>query len=147
ALDAALAIGQFLSYARLHSKLLGVRGREEGGTPSQTTKTPRDFEFFHDPTGLDRGEYACLRPSTEWHDSWGVNPKGVFVKKCHYTDSTRTAVDINGPPARIASISDGLSNTLMVGERPPLWNELSNNGPWGCWPYSTLDSVLGIAHD
>src|SRR5262249_321354 len=61
ALDAALAIGQFLSYARFHSKLLGVRGREEGGTPSQTTKTPRDFEFFHDPTGLDRGEYACLR--------------------------------------------------------------------------------------
>src|SRR5262249_16428238 len=85
-------------------------------------------------------------PSTEQHDTWNNNPQGVFVRKCHYLDSpVRQNPDLNGPPTRMASIRDGLSNTLLVGERPPLWDE-ETNGPWGSWSYSELDSVLGVAN-
>src|SRR5436305_14528080 len=54
AFDATFAVGQFPSYDRFHSKLLGGGGRERGGTPSQTTKTPGDFEFFHASAGRNR---------------------------------------------------------------------------------------------
>jgi prepilin-type N-terminal cleavage/methylation domain-containing protein/prepilin-type processing-associated H-X9-DG protein len=44
------------------------------------------------------------------------------------------------PPVRIrmASVTDGLSNTLMVGERPP-----ASDLYWGWWMYSDSDNVLG----
>jgi hypothetical protein len=51
ALEAALAVGQLPSYDRLHSKLLDAGGGEEGGIPSQTTKTAGIFEFFRDTSG------------------------------------------------------------------------------------------------
>jgi len=38
---------------------------------------------------------------------------------------------------RMASVTDGLSNTLMVGERPP-----SNDAYWGWWMYSDSDNIL-----
>src|SRR6516162_10805152 len=63
ALDPALAVGQLPTYAGFHSKLLGGGSPERDGTPSQTTKTPEDFEFFHASAGRDRREYASLRPS------------------------------------------------------------------------------------
>jgi len=63
--DAALAVRQLLAYDRFHSKLLGAGGRERRGTPSWTTKTPQDFEFFHDSAGRDRREHACLRASSQ----------------------------------------------------------------------------------
>jgi prepilin-type N-terminal cleavage/methylation domain-containing protein/prepilin-type processing-associated H-X9-DG protein len=82
-------------------------------------------------------------PSTEQSDTWNNNPDGVFVKRCHWLDSpTRLNMNLNGPPCRFASITDGLSNTLMVGERPPLPDQ-----DWGAWSYSEIDSVLGIAND
>jgi len=39
---------------------------------------------------------------------------------------------------RMANVTDGLSNTLMVGERPP-----ASNLYWGWWMYSDSDNVLG----
>ena len=38
---------------------------------------------------------------------------------------------------KMASVIDGLSNTLMVGERPP-----SNDAYWGWWMYSDSDNIL-----
>jgi prepilin-type processing-associated H-X9-DG protein len=38
---------------------------------------------------------------------------------------------------RMASVTDGLSNTLMVGERPP-----SGDTYWGWWMYSDFDNIL-----
>jgi prepilin-type N-terminal cleavage/methylation domain-containing protein/prepilin-type processing-associated H-X9-DG protein len=49
-----------------------------------------------------------------------------------YTWSYQRAIKHN-----MASASDGLSNTLMVGERPP-----SNDAYWGWWMYSDSDNIL-----
>jgi prepilin-type N-terminal cleavage/methylation domain-containing protein/prepilin-type processing-associated H-X9-DG protein len=54
---------------------------------------------------------------------------GIFAV---YTWRTATAQRQN-----MASVSDGLSNTLMVGERPP-----SNDSYWGWWMYSDSDNIL-----
>jgi prepilin-type N-terminal cleavage/methylation domain-containing protein/prepilin-type processing-associated H-X9-DG protein len=90
---------------------------------------------------------AVTAPSTEQADTWNNQPQGVFVRRCHWLDSpTRQNMDFNGGATSIASVTDGTSNTLMVGERPPLFNE-TNYGAWGAWSYSEFDSVLGIAHD
>jgi prepilin-type processing-associated H-X9-DG protein len=88
-------------------------------------------------------------PSTEQWDIQNVNKLGVFVRKTHYfaTPSIDANMNFNEAATRITSITDGTSNTLMVGERPPLWDELTNNGPWGAWSYSVLDGSLGIAHN
>ncbi|HEX3149039.1 MAG TPA: DUF1559 domain-containing protein [Gemmataceae bacterium] len=40
-------------------------------------------------------------------------------------------------PIRMASVTDGLSNTLMVGERPP-----ASDMYWGWWMYSDSDNIL-----
>lgn len=40
-------------------------------------------------------------------------------------------------PVTMASITDGTSNTIMVGERPP-----SSDLYWGWWTYSDTDNVL-----
>jgi len=48
--------------------------------------------------------------------------------------------DWNYTPAvkvKMASVIDGTSNTLMVGERPP-----SNDAYWGWWMYSDSDNIL-----
>ncbi|VTR98080.1 DUF1559 domain-containing protein [Tuwongella immobilis] len=42
------------------------------------------------------------------------------------------------PGAKMAKFTDGLSNTLMVGERPP-----ASGLDWGWWPYTDSDTLLG----
>jgi prepilin-type N-terminal cleavage/methylation domain-containing protein len=85
---------------------------------------------------------AVTAPSTAQHDSHNNHSLAVFVRQCHYTDPSRTTVNYNNSATRFASIIDGSSNTLMVGERPPIAADA-----WGVWSYSELDSVLGIAHN
>ena len=64
--------------------------------------------------------------------------------QCHNTVNVSIAdpsavVNTNGPPTTVASITDGTSNTLAVGERPPV-PELH----CGAWVYSELDSAMGL---
>jgi prepilin-type N-terminal cleavage/methylation domain-containing protein/prepilin-type processing-associated H-X9-DG protein len=42
-------------------------------------------------------------------------------------------------PVKITGVSDGTSNTVMVGERPP-----SADLYWGWWAYSDTDNVFGL---
>jgi prepilin-type N-terminal cleavage/methylation domain-containing protein/prepilin-type processing-associated H-X9-DG protein len=42
-------------------------------------------------------------------------------------------------PVRITAVTDGTSNTVMVGERPP-----ASDWGWGWWAYSDSDNILGL---
>jgi hypothetical protein len=43
-------------------------------------------------------------------------------------------------PIKVLEVRDGLSNTVMMGERPP-----SHDGFWGWWGFSPVDTHLGVA--
>ena len=75
---------------------------------------------------------------TDQRDAWNNNTQGVFVYLAHYTDNTYSAL-VRSPVTNIASITDGTSNTVMVGERPPL-----PDIGCGFWAYAEVDSSMGL---
>jgi prepilin-type N-terminal cleavage/methylation domain-containing protein/prepilin-type processing-associated H-X9-DG protein len=91
-------------------------------------------------------------PDTDQRDPWNKNLKGVFVYWGHFTDDgdkwppVNMAGPIWGAGTTIASITDGTSNTLMVGERPPVPDAGPLNGhSWcGAWAYVEIDSAMGL---
>jgi type II secretory pathway pseudopilin PulG len=91
------------------------------------------------------GNYLGVNaPNTDQRDFWNTSTQGVFVYQCHNTVNVSIAdpsavVNTSGPPTTIVSITDGTSNTLAVGERPPV-PELH----CGAWVYSELDSAMGL---
>src|SRR5262249_33298446 len=86
-------------------------------------------------------------PGTDWKLPPSVHKDGVMHKRSHVIaagldETLQASWDTSGPPTRIASITDGTSNTIAVGERvtfPSL--------DIGCWGYGEFDSWLGIAED
>ncbi|HXG09398.1 MAG TPA: DUF1559 domain-containing protein [Gemmataceae bacterium] len=85
---------------------------------------------------------AVTVPNTDHWDTWNWSTEGVFVRKTRYRDGTaRQDMDFNWPATRIMMITDGTSNTVMVGERPPVIDQ-----NWGVWSFATLSSSLGIAN-
>jgi prepilin-type N-terminal cleavage/methylation domain-containing protein/prepilin-type processing-associated H-X9-DG protein len=95
------------------------------------------------------GNYLAVNaPNTDQRDYWNTATAGVFVYQCHNTvnvsiSDPRAVVNTNGPPTTIASITDGTSNTLAVGERPA-YPDLPEAGYCGAWVYSEMDSALGL---
>lgn len=61
---------------------------------------------------------------------------GIFG--CYQTNGTRRSV------GKINEISDGTSQTIMIGERPPGGDALASSDPlyWGWWAYDDFDCVL-----
>ena len=80
---------------------------------------------------------AVSAPFCDHRDFNNVNTQGVFVYAYHYDGAQTTNYYENcshpwagnlSPKTSIASIADGTSNTIMIGERPP-----DTNGGWGAW--------------
>jgi prepilin-type N-terminal cleavage/methylation domain-containing protein/prepilin-type processing-associated H-X9-DG protein len=100
-----------------------------------------------DPTPYGVTNYLGVNaPNTDQRDPWNKNLRGIFVYWGHFTDDGDKWPPVNmagpvwGGPTTIASITDGTSNTLMVGERPAV----TENGWCGAWVYSEIDSGLGL---
>lgn len=92
---------------------------------------------------------AITAPGTDQRDANNLNIQGVFVYGYHYPPGTSTsaaqAAGIKPPKTagtNIASVTDGTSNTIIIGERPP---DAVND--WGAWGYAETDSHLGIANN
>ena len=119
----------------------------------KTLICPSDGPKIHqsvDPTwdtDCAMGNYLGVNsPNTDQRDPWNKNTGGVFLYQCHRTDpSNWTSWNDKGPPTKIASITDGTSNTLAIGERPS-YPDPAVAGGWqsGAWVYSEMDSGLGL---
>ena len=93
-------------------------------------------------------------PNTDQRDVHNTSIKGVFVYQVHVTSlapnqnpSTAGAVTVMTPATTINRITDGTSNTLMVGERPAMPNNGGQSGNanfCGAWVLSEVDSMLGL---
>jgi prepilin-type N-terminal cleavage/methylation domain-containing protein len=108
-----------------------------------------------DGRGLLAGNYGATSYcgvtaiNTQHWDSFGVPPRntsfnGILVRRTYYNNSSNRS-DNNMVwdygATKIAGVTDGLSNTVLVGERPPFPRD-----DWGAWAYEHLDSTLGIAN-
>lgn len=79
---------------------------------------------------------------TDHWDPWNRAEEGVMYRKWRYGQLPRTAGNrVESGRSTMAGITDGTSNTVVLGERPP-----SSDLEWGWWWYSTVDSHLGIAN-
>jgi prepilin-type N-terminal cleavage/methylation domain-containing protein/prepilin-type processing-associated H-X9-DG protein len=113
---------------------------------------PSDGQTMSADGSVALGDYLGVNsPNTDQRDFWNTNTGGMFVYQCHNTvnssiGSPSAVVNTGGPPTTIASITDGTSNTLAVGERPPVPNTgpPNGNGYCGAWVYSEIDSALGL---
>jgi len=84
---------------------------------------------------------AVTAPSTDHWDVWNRSTDGVFFRKMHFTDGTRTERVYETASAKFSDITDGTSSTLLMGERPP-----SPDFVFGEWRYEHLDSCLGTGN-
>jgi prepilin-type N-terminal cleavage/methylation domain-containing protein/prepilin-type processing-associated H-X9-DG protein len=107
---------------------------------------PSDGPKLSSDGSLAMGNYLGVNaPDTDQRDPWNTSLKGVFYYWGHFTDPGNqyaTRDQITGPvwgaATTLPSITDGTSNTVMVGERP------SYPSNCGYWAYVEIDSNLGL---
>jgi prepilin-type N-terminal cleavage/methylation domain-containing protein/prepilin-type processing-associated H-X9-DG protein len=112
---------------------------------------PSDGPKLRDVPGerLAMGNYLAVNaPNTDQRDANNKNTGGVFYYWGHFASTASGSPPVWEAASTITSITDGTSNTLMVGERPsyPDLAALGSPGGWQCgaWVYSEVDSALGV---
>jgi len=104
--------------------------------PTDGPKTSADGRFA-------MGNYLGVNsPDTDQRDPWNQNLQGVFVYWGHFTGAwppTNIGGPVWGGATTINSITDGTSNTLLVGERPSYPKVFC-----GAWVYNEIDSAMGL---
>src|SRR5262245_60995417 len=99
------------------------------------------------------GNYLAVNsPNTDQRDFHNTNIAGVFVYQVHVitpapneNPSKPGAVTETPAPTTYATIADGASQTLMVGERPVMPRGGPGNSSWcGAWVFSEVDSAMGL---
>jgi prepilin-type N-terminal cleavage/methylation domain-containing protein len=91
-------------------------------------KCPSDLRALKAPKGGD-GE------TTSYLGITGSDPSAAAQQN----GPTNGVFDVSGLGTKFNQIQDGLSNTLLIGERPP-----ALDGYWGWWAVSDFDSLLGL---
>jgi prepilin-type N-terminal cleavage/methylation domain-containing protein/prepilin-type processing-associated H-X9-DG protein len=96
--------------------------------------------------GLTNYMGVCA-PFADHRNNQFINTLGIFIYAYHYmqaghpTSADFTNCVMGTPAARVTipSVTDGTSNTIMIGERvtDPV-------GDWGAWYYADQDSISGI---
>jgi prepilin-type N-terminal cleavage/methylation domain-containing protein/prepilin-type processing-associated H-X9-DG protein len=113
------------------------------GTPGQPPTLKVAFTGYLGVTGPDF--WAWSKQTT--NSFYGKETAGILVASNRYDDSIQNReVPISNPRTKIADVLDGLSNTLMVGERPP-----AKDLVYGWWfagagfdAAGTSDVVMGV---
>ncbi|CAN5607986.1 DUF1559 domain-containing protein [soil metagenome] len=95
-------------------------------------KCPSDLRAGKVPSGTD-GETTSYLGVTGRNDD--TNTASTF-------GNTVGVFDVYSVGVKFQQIPDGLSNTVMIGERPP-----ANDGYWGWWAVSDFDSLLSLSND
>ncbi len=87
---------------------------------------------------------AINAPDTDQRDALASNLiHGVFYYQQHDASKGKGPYTL-APPCNIESITDGTSNTAMIGERPPFADIPSAGSGGGSWGYAETDSSLGL---
>jgi prepilin-type N-terminal cleavage/methylation domain-containing protein/prepilin-type processing-associated H-X9-DG protein len=98
-------------------------------------------KIFQCPSDARDGQDGKGATTSGTHSSgliWYIGVTGSFGgSDAQYTGSNAGIFQPNTPGVAIASITDGTSNTLMLGERPP-----SADLSFGWWSYSDYDNLL-----
>lgn len=116
---------------------------------------PSDNTTMSDNGAVALGNYLAVNaPNTDQRDFHNTNIQGVFVYQVHVitpapneNPSKPGALTQITAPTTFATITDGSSNTLMVGERPAMRNnygQASNTAWCGAWVLSEVDSAMGL---
>jgi prepilin-type processing-associated H-X9-DG protein len=104
------------------------------GTPVKTYLCPSDPRTL---TSIAAGHGALT-------SYLGVTGSDNDVNR-QYNGPTNGMFDVSSPGIRLTDVSDGTSNTLMVGERPP--SQDMQLGWWGASDYDTLLSTRQLYGD
>ncbi len=115
--------------------------------PSDGPKIRNRIDIDGEPMAM--GNYLAVNaPNTDQRDANNKNVQGIFYYWGHFTSTASGSPPEWASPCTIPAISDGTSNTLMVGERPsyPDFDAAGDKGGWQCgsWVYSEVDSALGL---